>query len=66
MFSFILSVLTVVIVLSWSRCPNSWTRTTPDDSLQAKAPRAVSEIAETSDILISITDEIPTKRIAEF
>lgn len=65
MFSFILSVLTVVIVLSGVAVPTP-DRTTPDDSLQAKAPRAVSEIAETSDILISITDEIPTKRIAEF
>ena len=65
MFSFILSVLTVVVVLSAVAVPAP-DRTTTDDSLQTKTPRAVSESAETSEILITITDEIPTKRITEF
>lgn len=64
-FSFIFSVLTVVVVLSGVAVPTP-DRTTPDDSLQAKAPGAISEIAGTPDVLISITDEIPTKGIKEF
>ena len=65
MFSFIFALLTVAVVLAGVPGPTP-ARTTADDSLQAKATGAVSVIAETPDIHISITDEIPTKQITKF
>ena len=65
MFSFILPLVIVVAVLSGFETANP-ERTTLGDSLQAKATEAASEITETPEIHISITDQIPTKRITEF
>ena len=51
-------VLAVVIVTSGSD--------RADNSLQAQVPKSVSSTLVQPEILISVTDEIPTKRIVEF